>query len=116
MALRARILAGVETAFTGLQDLVVDVQLNRRVNSGYDFNTQSLTADLTSTGITGIFLTEGKRSREGNRVTGNLIIRSADVPDIETYDSFVVNGQTHDIVEYTDNGFIVEITSSGADN
>ena len=117
MAIRSRILAGVDRAFIQLQDLVVDVTLTQSGSSSYDFSTNSTVPSATSTStVRGILLTESKSSTDGNRVSKTLILRSADVSDIDVYDSFTTGGKTYRMESYTDNGFIIEITVSGADN
>ena len=116
MAIRQRILAGVDTAFTRLQDLVVDVQFNQANSTSYNFATGQIEPGTsTQVGVRGIPFSESKRSRDGNRVSTRLIVRSADVPDIDTYDSFTFNGKTWNLTEYEDNGFIITINLSGAD-
>ena len=115
MALRTRIQAGVDRAFTQLQDLVSDVILIQSGSSRYDFSSNSATTTpRVTTSVRGILLTESKTSGDGNRVTNTLILRSVDVSDIDVYDSFSTGGKTYRMESYTDNGFIIEITVSGA--
>ena len=115
MALRTRITAGVNTIFTRLQDLVVDVTLIQSTPTSYNFGTNTTVSNPAATStVQGILLTESKSSTDGNRVTNTLILKSADVTDIDVYDSFSASGKTYRMESYTDNGFVIEVTVSGA--
>ena len=115
MALRTRIIAGVNTAFTQLQDLVVDVTLMQSGSARYDFGSSTNVSDpVLTTTVQGILLTESKQSTDGNRATNTLILKSADVTDIDVYDSFSAAGKTYRMESYADNGFVIEVTVSGA--
>ena len=117
MALRATLEGAVDTAFAALQDLVVDVTLSQSEASSYDFATgQTVTTPTATSIVQGVLFTEEKRSQDGIRATNTLIVRSADLPSPDIYDSFTVGSKTYSMTSYSDNGFTIELQLSGATN
>ena len=113
MALRSTILAAVETAFSALGDLVVDVTLNQSDAVNYDFASgQTITTAAESMTIQGILFTEERALNDRHRATNTLILRTADAGNLDAYDSFTVGGRTYALTSYSDNGFTVEIQLS----
>ena len=113
MALRSTILSAVETAFSALGDLVVDVTLNQSDATAYNFSSgQTETTTVTTTTVQGILFTEERALNDRHRATNTLILRTADAGNLDAYDSFTVAGRTYALTSYSDNGFTVEIQLS----
>lgn len=116
MALRQTLLNAVDTAFEALGDLVVDVTLTSSASTPYDFasGTTGTGNPVTTLTVRGVLLTETKRSVDGNRAVNTLILKAADVGEVDAYDSFTIGTKTYGLQSYSNNGFAVEIILSGS--
>ena len=115
MAFRSQITSAVESAFTTLGDLVVNVTFSQSSSSNYDFaNQEAVVTTVDPVTVEGILFADRKSSVDGNQVTNNLIVRAAQVPDVDIYDAFTVGGSTYKLTNYVNNGFTIEISLSGA--
>jgi len=107
MSLKSQLVGAVDSAFTAVGDLVVQVTLTKASASGYNFGTGSVaTTNVANVSVSGILLDEVKDA-EGNRATYDLYLKAKEVDNIETYDSFEIAGKTYKLSSYEDNGFVI---------
>ena len=116
MSIQAQLNSAVNSAFTACGDLVVQVTLNKADSSGYNFATGTAAKSTTSVTVDGILLDETKSMTDGNRAIFVLYLKSAEVPNIDTYDTFTIAGNPYRLHEYNDNGFLIEAKVSGGAN
>jgi hypothetical protein len=114
MSVKTDLDQAVEDVFTELASLVRTVTLSKQNASGYNFGTGAATkTSASSAAVEGLLIDETKAADDGNRALYTLIIRSSDLPDVDTYDTMTIRGNEYHLHEYVDNGFVIEATVSG---
>lgn len=106
MSLKAKIKGAVDKAFSAAGDLVLTGSLQDTKATSYDFASGTTTSTTKSISVQIIFLDTKKSTDSAYAV--NAIIKSG--PSLDGYDKIVVAGKTYGIVDFSDNGFAVEIT------
>jgi hypothetical protein len=116
MALNRTISKGVDTAFTALNDLAVDVTFDLVESTSYNFATGA--ADVTSSGsitVKGILLQDEKEVTDGSGISTKLLVKKSDIEgNINTYSYFTIGSDTYGLKDYEDNGYVIEINIRGA--
>lgn len=103
MALRSKIQAAVDTAFAAANDLVVSATLASKNVSGYDFTDRSTVSTSTTQVIDVIIETKQRASGDGFNVSA--IMKSG--VDLSVYDTLTVGSTIYNIVDYSDNDFVI---------
>jgi hypothetical protein len=104
MSLSAKVTAAVNKAFTAAGDLVKQGTLSSKTVSGYDFATKSTVSTTETLSVDVIIQSTQKPSGEGFTVTA--IMKSG--INISVYDTLTVNSKSYNIIDYSDNGFVIE--------
>jgi len=104
MSVSAKVTAAVNKAFAAAGDLVKQGTLSTKSVSSYDFSTRSTVSTTGSITVEVIIQSTQKPSGEGFTVTA--IMRSG--INISVYDTLTVDSKSYNIVDYSDNGFIIE--------
>jgi len=104
MSLSARLTQAVETAFSAVGDLVKVGTLSSKSVTNYDFATQSTVGTTVSIPIRVIITTQ--KTASGKGFTLEAIMKSG--VDMSVYDTLTVDSINYNIVDYTDNGYIIE--------
>lgn len=103
MALRSKIQAAVDKAFSAVNDLVVLAKLSSKNVSSYDFTTRSTVSTSSTATVEVIIETTQRASGDGFNVSA--IMKSG--VDLSVYDTLTVNGKVYNIVDYSDNDFVI---------
>jgi hypothetical protein len=116
MALRNTILKGVNTAFSTLNDLAVDVTFDLAESASYDFTTGTTTVDSSeSITVKGILIKDEKEITDGSGISTLLLVKKSDITgSINTYSYFTIGNKTYALKDYEDNGYVIEINVRGA--
>jgi hypothetical protein len=104
MSLSAKVTAAVNKSFTAAGDLVKQGTLSSKTVSGYDFATKSTVSTTETLSVDVIIQSTQKPSGEGFTVTA--IMKSG--INISVYDTLTVNSKSYNIIDYSDNGFVIE--------
>lgn len=104
MSLNSKVTAAVKKAFTSLGDLVDTGTLSSKAVSGYNFSTGSTISTLSSKTIDVII--QSTKNKTGDGFIVSALIKSG--IDISSYDTLTVKGDTYNIVDFDDNGFVIE--------
>jgi len=104
MSLSAKVTAAVNKAFTAAGDLVKQGTLSSKTVPGYDFATKSTVSTTETLSVDVIIQSTQKPSGEGFTVTA--IMKSG--INISVYDTLTVNSKSYNIIDYSDNGFVIE--------
>lgn len=104
MSLSAKVNAAVNKAFAAAGDLVQIGVLSSKNVSSYDFSTRKTVSTASTVSIDVIITTAQKASGEG--FSTNAIMKSG--VDLSIYDLLTVNNKIYNIVNYSDNGFVIE--------
>jgi len=103
--LKSKIKKAVDNAFTSLADLVQQGKLSNTKATGYDFTSGSTTSTTSTETIDIIILDTKKLSGEPYEV--KAIMKSG--PSLDNYDKITVGRLQYHIVEFTDNGYSVDL-------
>lgn len=104
MSLNATVTAAVNKAFTALGDLVDSGTLSSKAVSGYDFGTGNTISTTSSQAVDVIVQSTKNKTGEGFIVSA--LMKSG--VDLSVYDTLTVNSKTYNIIDFDDNGFIIE--------
>lgn len=104
MALSTKLTAAVNKAFTAAGDLVKQGTLSSKVVSSYDFATRSTVSTSSSATVEVILQSTQKPSGDSFKVTA--IMKSG--INLSVYDTLTVDSKSYNIVDYNDNGFVIE--------
>jgi len=104
MSLSAKVNAAVNKAFTAAGDLVKTGTLSSKNVSAYDFASRSTVSTSSTTSVEVIIETARKGSGEGFITTA--LMKSG--VDLSVYDTLTVGGKAYNIVDYSDNNFVIE--------
>jgi len=107
MSLNAKIKGAVEKAFAAAGDLVKTGTLSNTTTTGYDFS-RGQTKSTTESETVEIILLDTKVSTSSDGVTTTAIMRSG--PNLDVYDSLVVDSVKYRISDYSDNSFAIDLT------
>ena len=105
MSLKAKIRAAVNKAFSAVGDLVVSAKLSSKSVTDYDFGARGTVSTSSSQTVEVIIQTTQKPSGEGFNVSA--LIKSG--PDLSVYDTLTVGTDIYNIVDYTDDGFVLTV-------
>jgi hypothetical protein len=105
MSLSAKVNAAVNKAFAAAGDLVKQGILYSKAVSNYDFATGKTVSQEQSLFVEVIIESTQKPSGEG--FITKAIMKSG--INISVYDTIVVNNITYNIIDYTDNDFVIEV-------
>lgn len=105
MSLTAKINSAVDKAFKAAGDLVVEGQLSIKNVSNYDFSLRQTIASQSSVKVNVILQSIKKPSGEGFTVTA--IMKSG--ISIGSYDTITINGVSYNILDYHDDGFVINV-------
>jgi len=106
MSLNAKLKGAVDKAFAAAGDLVLTGRLTNITATGYDFGSGA-TASAARSETVQIIILDTKKSA-GSAYTSTAIIKSG--PTLDNYDSILVNREKYSIVDFSDNGFSVDLT------
>ena len=104
MSLSAKVSAAVNKAFAAAGDLVQTATLSSKNVSGYDFASRSTVSTSTTITVEVIIQTAQKASGEGFITTA--LMKSG--VDLSVYDTLTVGTKSYNIVDYSDNNFVIE--------
>jgi hypothetical protein len=104
MSLSAKVNAAVNKAFTAAGDLVKTGTLSSKNVSAYDFASRSTVSTSSTTSVEVIIETARRGSGEGFITTA--LMKSG--VDLSVYDTLTVSGKAYNIVDYSDNNFVIE--------
>ena len=115
MSLKTRVRNAVNTAFDKVGDFKQRGELLDKTVSGYNFATRNVSQTVVNTFVDVIFLsstTPPKRSAElqTSARQHKAIIKSG--PNMDAYDTLVVNSVEYRIETYVDNNFVIELSVS----
>ena len=122
MALRNSISRLVDSVFDRyLQDLAVDVQLNQSDATDYNFETgEARVVNRGRSIVKGVLTTEAESQGYGtsnapdsNRNDSILLIRAKDIDTPSVYDSFIIDGNTWKVEDFSTDGYVVTFRISG---
>ena len=105
MSLRARISKAVDNAFNAAGDLAKSGTLSQRKPQSYDFSTNSVSATQASLLVSVVITDTKKASGDGYKTTA--IMKSG--PDISVYDTLTVDSVPYNIINHSDNDFVIEM-------
>jgi len=103
MSLKSKINAAVNKAFIAVGDLVVLATLSSKSVTKYDFNARGTVSTVSNQTVQVIVQTTQKPSGDG--FTTTALMKSG--VDLSVYDTLTVNKQIFNIVDYTDDGFVI---------
>lgn len=103
MSLKAKIRAAVNKAFIAVDDLVVVATLSTKNVSGYDFANRGVVSTSGSQTVEVIIQSTQKPSGDG--FTTTALMKSG--VDLSVYDTLTADGVGYNIVDYTDDGFVI---------
>lgn len=103
MSLKAKLRAAVNKAFSAVGDLVVTATLSTKSVTGYDFSGRTIISTEGSTTVDVILQSTQKPSGDG--FTTVALMKSG--PDLSVYDTLSVDSIIYNIVDYTDDGFVI---------
>lgn len=103
MSLKSKIRAAVNKAFSAVDDLVVTASLSTKNVSGYDFSARGVVSTSGTTSVEVIIQSTQKPSGDG--FTTTALMKSG--VDLSVYDTLTVGLINYNIVDYTDDGFVV---------
>jgi len=104
MSLSAKVTAAVNKAFTAAGDLVQQGTLTSKSVTTYDFSARATVSTSTTKTVDVIIQTAQKASGEGFITTA--LMKSGE--DLSVYDTLTVGTKVFNIVDYSDNNFIIE--------
>lgn len=104
MSLTSKVTAAVNKAFTSLGDLIDTGTLSSKAVSGYNFSTGSTVSTASSKTVDVIIQSTKNKSGEGFIVSA--LIKSG--IDISVYDTLTIEDNVYNIIDFDDNGFIIE--------
>jgi len=104
MSLSEKVTAAVNKAFTAAGDLVKTGTLVSKSVSSYDFATRGTVSTSTTTAVDVIMQTKKKSSGEG--FTVSALMKTG--INLSAYNTLTIDSVSYNIVDYTDNDFIVE--------
>jgi len=104
MSLNAKVTSAVNKAFTALGDLVKSGTLSSKAVSGYNFSTGTTVSTTSSKTVDVIIQSTKNKTQDGFIVS--VLIKSG--IDISVYDTLTVEDDVYNIVDFDDNGFIIE--------
>lgn len=104
MSLSAKVSAAVNKAFAAAGDLVQQGTLSSKNVSSYDFASRSTISTSSTVTVEVIIQTAQRASGEG--FTTTAIMKSG--VDLSVYDTLTVGTKAYNIVDYSDNNFIIE--------
>ena len=104
MSLSAKVSAAVNKAFAAADDLVQTATLSSKNVSSYNFSTRSTVSVSTTKTVEVIIQTAQRASGEGFITTA--IMKSG--VDLSVYDTLTVGTKSYNIVDYSDNNFVIE--------
>jgi len=104
MSLSAKVSAAVNKAFAAAGDLVQQGTLSSKNVSGYDLASRSTVSTSTTITVEVIIQTAQKASGEGFITTA--LMKSG--IDLSVYDTLTVGTKSYNIVDYSDNNFVIE--------
>ena len=116
MASRSSLQRQVASAFRaagGLADVATFT--NNPETTGYNFSTRSRTTaaeEVESTSIRIVFLNQTKASTDGAPYIATAVCQSANVEDIDKYDTMSFRGERWNVISIDDNGYTATITFS----
>ena len=103
MSLKAKINAAVNKAFAAVDDLKVSASLSSKKVSEYDFSQRGVVASDSQQVVDVIITNTQKPSGEG--FTTTALIKSG--IDLSVYDTLTVGSVVYNIVDYTDDNFVI---------
>jgi len=103
MSLKAKINAAVNKAFNAVGDLVVLAKLSSEKVSDYDFANRGKVSTTGSQTVEVIVQTTKKPSGEGFNT--EALMKSG--PDLSVYDTLTIDKKIYNIVDYSDDGFVI---------
>jgi len=106
MSMKARVKAAVDKAFLAIGDLAVSATLSSNSSSGYDFASGSLTTTTTSKVVKVVL--ESKTKPTGDPTTAKAMMKSGTA--IGGYDTLTIGTDVYNISEFTDDGFIINLS------
>ena len=106
MSLKAKLNGAVDKAFAAAGDLVLTGKLTNITAGSYNFST-GVTETSTRSETVNIIILDTKKS-PGGAHTSTAIIKSG--PTLDNYDSIIVNREKYSIIDFSDNGFAVDLT------
>jgi hypothetical protein len=99
-------------AFTQLKDLAIDVTLQRKANQTFDFNTSDVSA-ITTTIVVKAVVVSTKKHKERDVALKEIMLRTEEVGDLTTIDSFLIGSEVWRISEVAKNdGYVSLLTIS----
>ena len=104
MSLSARVTASVNKAFAAAGDLVKTGTLSSKSVSSYNFGTRS-TVSTTATQSVDVII-QSTQKPSGDAFTITALMKTG--VDLSVYDSLTVNNKSYNIIDYNDNGFVIE--------
>jgi len=104
MSLNAKVTNAVNKAFASVGDLVKTGTLTTKSVTSYDFATRSSVSTASTQNVEVIIQSKKRPSGEG--FTVSAIMKTG--VNLSVYDSITVDNITYNIVDYTDNDFIIE--------
>ena len=106
MGLRQTVLDGIDSAFAAIDDLAIDVTLNPKEATGYDFFT-GLTSVVPSGPPVSIQAVVLGNDKDGKK----LLLKRTDLPRPDLYDTVEFGGRTYRIgEEWEDDDWLVYLT------
>lgn len=83
---------GLTTAFIKLESLAVEVTLTKKASLGFNFTSAATEETEEMPVVTKMIVTErAKRGKQTNTLTQKVLLKTADVGDVSTYDKLTVN-------------------------
>ena len=105
MSISARVANAVNKAFISAGDLVKSAELQSKAVSSFDFQTGETKSVTQKVTVDVIIQSTEKPSGEG--FTKTALMKSG--LDLSVYDSIIIDGKRHNIVDYDDNGFTITV-------
>lgn len=103
MSLKAKIKAAVNKAFAAVDDLAVLASLSSRNVTDYDFSARGVVSTQSRATVEVIITSTQKPSGEG--FTTTALMKSG--VDLSVYDTLTVGSEVYNIVDYTDDNFVI---------
>jgi hypothetical protein len=103
MSLRSKINAAVNKAFAAVDDLAVTATLSSKSVSSYDFAARGTVATTSTRTVEVIIQSIQKPSGDG--FTTTALMKSG--PDLSVYDTLTVGSTIYNIIDYTDDEFVI---------
>lgn len=112
MGLSSTIKRSVRNAFKAVGDLAIDVTLQQKNNTDYDFGTNEVVSTTLITTQTKAIITGQKREAETENpsVVKTILVSAEDISDPDIYDKVVIGTETWNIVPpYKSDGFLTTL-------